>query len=515
MYCKVLIIEDEYIMRQGIRHLIEWEKEGYRLVGEASNGEEGLAMAEAYQPDIILADIVMPVLDGMELSLIMKKRFPHIKLIMLSSYDDFEYVKKTLLNGACDYILKPSLNPQILTGVLDQAAALIPGMCIRKHSGVSMKEKLNHFLGGGKADLTEGDFKKRFPFTKCCLLLSKGNIGQTGTYEDTAGRVRLLNEYWQQQKAYESEVLLIGREVCAVLLNYRIRDEEEILREVRRCILKVNCCYPDSFWIYGDTFDSLAGLEQSYKQTLSLAGLQFYYKGVTLLCAADSRKCKEAEQFSYERYAGLLCCQNFAEALKQLEAYVTSLCDCTMEEYLLKNTAKTLIYHFLLEKEKADGEMCFHRSELFRKIDHSRYLEDFQFQFARILEDLYQKCEETVRKNDNFEQIKYYIKENYAQDLELGKIAKKFNYNYNYLSTCFNKNMNESFSEYLNRIRIEKACEILRSTSCSIARISEMVGYSDPSYFSRIFKSQMGRTPSQWKRRNAAMHRQAPKQAEP
>ena len=85
--------------------------------------------------------------------------------------------------------------------------------------------------------------------------------------------------------------------------------------------------------------------------------------------------------------------------------------------------------------------------------------------------------------------------------MELAKIAKEFNYNYNYLSTYFNRKVGESFSEYVNRIRIEKACEILKSSSCTIAQVSEMTGYSDPSYFSRIFKNQTGKTPSQWKRR--------------
>lgn len=503
MYCKVLIIEDEYIMRRGIRHMIEWEKEGYQLIGEASNGEEGLAMMEKYQPDIILADIVMPVLDGMELSLIVKQRFPHSKLVILSSYDNFEYVKQTMLNGACDYILKPSLNPKTLTGVLDQTAALIPGMCILKQSGISIREKLNRYLGGYETDLTEGDFKKRFPYTKCCLLLSKDSIGQTGRHEDAIGLVRFLEEYWRQQKVYESEVLFVGGEVCVVLLNYRIRDHAQVLREARQCIRKVHGCYPDSFWIYGNAFDSLAGLEQHYRQELSLAELQFYYKNTAFLCAAESRERKEAARFSYEQYTGLLCGRNFSEALDQLGAYVADLCSCTVDEYLLKNTAKTLIYHFLLEKEKADGELCVNSSELFRTIDQCRYLQDFQHQFARILDDFRQLCTETFRTNDNLEEIKSFIKENYAQNLELTWIAKKFNYNYNYLSTCFNKKMKESFSEYLNRIRIEKACEFLLSTSCSIAQISEMVGYSDPSYFSRIFKKQMGRTPSQWKRRNS------------
>ena len=109
MFCKVMIVDDEYIMRQGIRHMIEWEKEGYQLVAEAANGEEGLAMIEEH------------------------KRFPQVRLIILSSYDDFEYVKKTLLSGACDYVLKPSLNPQELLGVLGRTAAMIPGMYLEKN----------------------------------------------------------------------------------------------------------------------------------------------------------------------------------------------------------------------------------------------------------------------------------------------------------------------------------------------------------------------------------------------
>ena len=102
-YCKVLIIDDEFIMRQGMKHMLEWEKEGFQIVGEATNGQEGLDLIEKLEPDIVLADIVMPVLDGIEFSQILKQKYPGIQLIILSSYDKFEYVKSTLLNGASDY----------------------------------------------------------------------------------------------------------------------------------------------------------------------------------------------------------------------------------------------------------------------------------------------------------------------------------------------------------------------------------------------------------------------------
>ena len=102
--CKVLIVDDEFITRQGISHMIIWEQEGFLLVGEASNGQEGIEMIEKYQPDIVLADIVMPVLNGIEFSMILQEKYPNIKLIILSSYDNFEYVRTTLLNGAVDYV---------------------------------------------------------------------------------------------------------------------------------------------------------------------------------------------------------------------------------------------------------------------------------------------------------------------------------------------------------------------------------------------------------------------------
>ncbi len=91
-YCKVVIIDDEFIMRQGMKHMLDWEKEGFQIVGEASNGQEGLEVIEKTKPNIVLTDIVMPVLDGIEFSEILNKRFPEMQLVILSSYDKFEYV---------------------------------------------------------------------------------------------------------------------------------------------------------------------------------------------------------------------------------------------------------------------------------------------------------------------------------------------------------------------------------------------------------------------------------------
>lgn len=498
MQCKVLIVDDEYIMRQGIRHMIEWEKEGYLLVGEAADGEEGLAMIQKYHPDIVLADIVMPVLDGMDFSMIVKKRFPYVKLVILSGYDNFEYVKQTLLNGACDYVLKPTLNPQTLLALLEKTAARIPGICLEKNTALSINEKLCRYLGGYDTDLTDGDFRQRFPYTKCRLLLSKDGTGRQGEGMELT---RFLQDYWNKQEISEAEALLVCGEICVVLLNCRIKDENAVMQQATQCVRKVHCLRPGSFWVYGEAFDSLSQLSTAYQRTVELAEMRFYYRDNLFLCATDSRTRRKAERFFYERYAELLKYHSFKEALTQIREYASYLLSCTVEEYLLKNTIKNLLYNYLREKEKADGGMAAGTSNFFRKIDQCHYMQDFWQQITQILDELDSECMGIAQTDSNFIKIQQYIQEHYAENLELVQIAKQFNYNYNYLSTYFKRKMQEGFSEYLNRVRIEKACELLKSTPYSIAQVSEMVGYSDPSYFTRIFKNQTGRTPTQWKRR--------------
>lgn len=164
-YCKVLIIDDEFIMRQGMKHMLDWEKEGFQIVGEATNGQEGLDLIEKLEPDIVLADIVMPVLDGIEFSSIVQQRFPEVQLVMLSGYDKFEYVKETLLNGATDYILKSTLNPEILLKTLNKAVRKIPGMHLVKGTQISYSRQIEKVLLGYEEKLYVPAFAEVFPHT--------------------------------------------------------------------------------------------------------------------------------------------------------------------------------------------------------------------------------------------------------------------------------------------------------------------------------------------------------------
>ena len=169
-YCRVLVIDDEFITRQGIKHMLLWEQEGFQIVGEASNGQEGLEIIEKYQPEIVLADIVMPVLNGIDFSLILQEKYPDIKLIILSSYDNFEYVRTTLLNGAVDYVLKSTLNPEILLRALKKAARGMPGFQLDRKEKIDVSTQLERYLTGYSETLEEESLKNCFPYRTAGFL---------------------------------------------------------------------------------------------------------------------------------------------------------------------------------------------------------------------------------------------------------------------------------------------------------------------------------------------------------
>lgn len=111
---KVFLVEDEIIMREGIKRKINWEQEGFEFVGDASDGELAYPLILQSKPDILLTDIKMPFMDGLELSRLVKKELPDTKIVILSGYDEFEYAKEAINIGITEYLLKPITSQQLL-----------------------------------------------------------------------------------------------------------------------------------------------------------------------------------------------------------------------------------------------------------------------------------------------------------------------------------------------------------------------------------------------------------------
>ena len=173
---RILIVDDEILIRQGIKHYVNWEQEGFTIAGEAANGQEALEMIEKCKPDIVITDIVMPVMDGEELTKIVKTRYPDIEVVVLSSFGEFEYVRNTFQSGVEDYMLKPRLEPKELIQVLNRAVGRTrrPGASCGGRTPAAAAERLLEKIAagfelGGEADLA--DIRASFPHPVFRVLL--------------------------------------------------------------------------------------------------------------------------------------------------------------------------------------------------------------------------------------------------------------------------------------------------------------------------------------------------------
>lgn len=501
-YCRVLIVDDEFIMRQGMKHMLEWEKEGFQIVGEASNGQEGLVLVEKLNPHIILADIVMPVIDGIEFSAIIGKRYPSIQLIILSSYDKFEYVKTTLLNGASDYILKPTLNPEILLKTLHKAAEHIPGMHLQSQKEVPYAGQVERVLLGFQDRLDITTFAAVFPHTLFRLLAVNLRDAAGRKKEDMVSMQRMAEECFQERGDYAALPVFLNEGILCIVMNYRLKDEEAIIVDAQSAAERLGRIYPRTFFVLSRSFSDMQEIKRHYQLEVSQNLLHaFYHPGKHLLVAERCHEKGTVRRFEFESYTRLLNQGRYEEALQMFEGYISYLCKMQMEEEKLKNLTRNLLYNFLIELEKLGVDSESMKERHFSMLEQALWADDFKHAVEAVIQELRQILKNySCTEDERVLQMKQYVASHYQEPLELSDIAGQFGLSYHYLSSYFSQMAKEGFSEYLNRLRIEHARELLRESDMSIAEVGCGVGYADHSYFCRVFKKITGVTPSGYRR---------------
>uniref|UniRef100_UPI004055A76E response regulator transcription factor n=1 Tax=Agathobacter sp. TaxID=2021311 RepID=UPI004055A76E len=501
-YCRIIIIDDEFIMRQGIKYMLDWEKEGFQFVGEAKDGKEGLRLIEEIRPDIVLLDVVIPVLNGIEISTIMREQYPEIQFIVLSGHDDFEYVKATLLNGAVDYILKPTINPNELLQALHKAAKRIPGMQLRKSNQLSIQMQLEKCLLGYQEELSGIEMEKEFPYSQ--FRIAGINLKQM--CEDKKEKMvyieGLIKEYLAEDGIYKAVSVLIKKDILCYVFNYRVKEEATLLKKLEFCMQKISAIKPQALAVVSESFTNVQNIKRCYQtEIVPLINRKFYYANQSLLFVDHGIKQEKESRFAYENYTNYLVHGQLNLALSMFKEYIQSMCEIRMDEYRLKNLTKNLLYNFLIEAERYGVQGDAIRDEYFEEIDRTCSVESFLQVLGRLFEKL-ERFENTddTQNGEKIRKMRAYIAENYDENLTLASLADRFGFSYHYLSYYFNKQAKEGFSEYLNKIRIKKACELLRGNEYSISEISRMIGYSDHAYFCRVFKKITGQTPSYYRR---------------
>jgi len=506
---KVLIVDDEYIMRQGLKYMISWEEEGYEILGEATNGEEALRSLKEEQPDIIISDIVMPVLDGADFTEVVHRLYPQIRIIILSGYDKFEYVKSTFQNGVTDYILKPTLTPDILRQVLSKASE---GLTVNEkpaQKNAGLERSLGKYLQGMTDKIDKELIKKELPmslFTLYGVDISRKDR-KTPDLSDVlfSGIKKGIAESSSNPDGIKTLVLMYREEAALVIFNHEHHHTTKV-RELAGSINDRLLAMDDVFGVISRSFTDITRLREiSRNDIFRNLEKSFYFPSEKLLEAESlsDKTLPRNERFDFFKFNTLLADRNFLEAIGELKAYNEKALEYMTDPYALKNQIKNMIYHLLdyMDLDPIEGEDK--RYGYFKAIDDSKDVKSYRKAMEEIFNGLEGLTGNSIPGSDeNMERITAYIKDNYREDLKLEDLADKFGFNYHYLSSYFSTHMKEGFSDYLNRYRIKQAAKLLKETGEPISSVGQTVGYSDHSYFCRVFKKITGKTPSEYRREN-------------
>ncbi|NQX43725.1 response regulator transcription factor [Paenibacillus tritici] len=516
--CKVLIVDDEILVRQGIKYVLDWEHEGFQIVGEAANGREALNLLPALRPHIIITDIVMPVMDGEELTRLVKRDYPATEVIVLSSFSEFHYVRSTFQNGVADYILKPKLEAGALLQVLHTTRDRIPELSTAGTQADTAPQPLDALLGrmisGYRLQPESEEYvKQQFPHGSFALLgwetvqMAEGGnpVASPGTTLTTA-----ITGELERSVPGLVQCVIPGTEPGAMLMLINLQEARrpQLLEAVHRLADTLAGQEPELRLTLSRMFGSLSELAAVRQETVQRLQQYRFFKPDQVLLVYGELPEREADllpKFNLTHFTEQLKRQQLEEAFGDLRQYVEALSgqndgDVFQFKSFLGNIVFNVTNQFSHLRELEEGKYS-----LFRAIDEAgsadqavRILDNY---LARIME-LTSSAAAAPGSNASMTKLLQYIEEHYAEPLTLTELARHFHFNPSYLSSLFTAYNQEGFKEHLNTIRTGKAAELLRAGEAPISEISSMVGYGDHSYFCKVFKKYTGLSPSGYRRQH-------------
>ncbi|MCJ8013579.1 response regulator transcription factor [Paenibacillus sp. KQZ6P-2] len=512
--CKVLIVDDELLVRQGIKHYINWEKEGFQLVGEASNGQDALQLVEQLHPHIIITDVVMPVMDGQELTRRVKLQYPEIEVIVLSSFSEFDYVKSTFQHGVVDYILKPKLESEELLRVLQKTAALIPTLQLKPNE-LDHQLSIDHVLTKAITgyDLESEDSESSLladvlPYRQFALLGIQLKPGQAKpNCKGLEDKLRTALEANIQQEQMNLYTVYPEPHIAIFIINQNHVHLHEISCMASEAVKGFMNQDLRMCWALSDVFEGANNLATVYQeQIIKLFQYQYYFPERLIMVNNELPNAEAVDlKFQLNGLTEDLKRGRYQEAFQDLLEHAQRMSrNYRTDIYEFKSFLSNMIFNITIIMSNMGmdiTELDEAKYRYFKAIDEALYavqtielLQTFLNEAASFFES------QDQHSNQNMKRLLDYVQKHYAEALTLSEMAKHFHFNPSYLSSYFAANNKEGFNEYLNRVRIEKAAELLRDKAASISEISGMVGFSDHSYFCKVFKKFTGLSPSQYRR---------------
>lgn len=532
---RMMIIDDEPYVRRGLKKLTEWEKYGIEIIGEAANGKQAYDVIKKEKPDLILTDIYMPKMDGLELAKKVTDISPYAKVILLSGYEDFQYAQTAIRNDAFDYILKPIEKDKLLN-VIEKAKKQIKKEIDKSKKEEELKEQLQQNLPVLKERYLNYIFNNSFSFNyvlenhkylnlnlnkqRFVLLIFLLGDKQKDIKDKQKEQLimidinNIINGILTEN--YKGEIVTDYPDRFVVLLNYPDNESNNTtLNRLYQMFKKIN---KKVFELYNISLKAGIGcfyldsekISDSYKEALEALEYRIFPGTGDIIYINDVSVVETKNKFVYpvKLEKKIITAIKIGD-INQSEIYSNefikqllnskNICPDTFKKLVLKLVysiiRKVMEWNISIEIVKREERKIEEQINKCYSIDILKScLVDFIKNLAKINNT---KKENSYKKMIN--EVYRYIQDNYQKDISLDDIASYIGFTPNYLANIFKEKTGKTVISYLINYRINKAKSLLTKTDLKIYQISNKVGYNNPNYFSQVFKNNVGVSPNQYK----------------
>lgn len=536
---KVFLVEDEMVIRRGIKNSIDWEKEGYIFCGEASDGELAYPMIIKEKPDILITDIRMPFMDGLELCKLVKKELPNIKILILSGYDEFDYAKEAIRLGVTEYLLKPISSGKLLealNGVSESIRREKEDKDLVRKYMEEMRENTEHekqkffeqMIAGNLSMADALETGKKYEMNLSAgmynLLLFRFTLGKENrksgellgeaeyAIEKLTERLEYVFEFQRGVEGWAFLLMADNEEQMSERVKELSKDLEEIMKNYSTIAY---------FGGIGQPVARLRELEESFREAERALAARFTMELNRIISVEDIRMAQNVDTLDDIEITSFGEIEKTRTMLEKflnngaedeidefVDVYINELPEENLKSVLMRQyiimDAYIVMMSFCEKIEGIEGEMQAQSEELKNSMKTIQTLEEIKNYIRMLLKKII-GVRDTIsgrRYSDIIEIAKDQIRKTYMSDeISLNTIAAEVGMSPSYFSSIFSKEMGKTFVEYLTEIRMDRAKELLMCSSMKTSEIGYEVGYKDPHYFSYIFKKTQNCTSKEFRAR--------------
>ncbi len=528
---KIMLADDEGIVIDSLKFIIEKEYGNDCEIRSAKTGRQVIELSEEFQPDIAFMDIQMPGINGIDAMREIRKRNTHTKFVVMTAYDKFDYAKEAINLGVLDYLNKPVKKDKIID-VINKAMEQIDGERTKRSNDLMVREKLETVVpiieNGLIQDLLFKEFYQEDIDNYKTLLGIDTDYGymaclvfgreQVGSYMTSAVAVSI-----QAQKVYKEIHVITEDYISGIMgsvmsnkipilipcdsetLSYNARNQ--IVESARALCRRLSEKFDMTFRVGFGSVKNLNNMAESYEEASAVL-----VRTTSHVAHIDDFPANPRYEEDYPTDLE----KNIFESVELGEVQEATATASMFFDWMTENYPEDLddirlkALEFVLRAEHLEydktGKFYAFKSRtnyLPEVMGISDYVELRNWFVEKIKATSISIANSQEEHSINFiTQAKKYIDENYSGDITLDEVSQVVNVSSYYFSKVFKDEMGENFIEYVTRLRIDKAKDLLLNTDKSMKEIAKEVGYSDPNYFSRTFKKYIGKTPTDFSKRN-------------